>query len=267
MQVKNDIPALLAAEDQELPVRVTFGSSFVRSFVFCMAFLILLPFYISLPVMIGQRALHGLLAENWGLLVLWLAFTALMGLLFAELMFSIRARVNLGSEGVRLTLPVSRGATPWLSYKHHEFDYRNIQAIETRREIYGGAVVPVLLKGARVLLKDGTDIKLGYVSEANVDPLFPYPEIAAEIAKRARLPLIDRGSVRRSAHSKLMGFRSAGTAGLIDDFEIEHLNRAHNIFMLALVGVLLVLMAIGIVEDFSNGSPIGQTAALVTQLA
>ena len=43
--------------------------------------------------------------------------------------------------------------------------------------------------------------------------------------------------------------------------KIARLNASHNNFMLALIGVLLLLMLVGIVEDFARGSPIGQTAS------
>ena len=45
----------------------------------------------------------------------------------------------------------------------------------------------MLLQGARLVLKDDSAVKLGYVSEANSDPCFPYPEIAQQIAERAGL--------------------------------------------------------------------------------
>jgi hypothetical protein len=245
------------------PERLIYGASFARTFVFSMVFLLLLPFFASMPMMIGMRASNGLLADNWGLVVLALVFAALMFLILVELIFSIRTRVDLGPEKVRMTLPSGRGPTPMLRYRSHEFGYDQVQSVETRREIYGGAVVPMLLKGARVNLKDGQVISLGYLSEANTDSAFPYPEIAGRIAERARLPLIDRGSVRRSVRSKFLGLKAAGTADdTVSEQEIESLNSRHNVFMMFLIGVFLVLIALGLVEDFSSGTPIGQTAAL-----
>jgi hypothetical protein len=148
-----------------------------------------------------------------------------------------------------------------LRYRSYEFPYDQVQSVETRREIYGGSLVPVLMKGARVNLKDGSVVRLGYVSEADSDPVFPYVEIARKIAERARLPLIDRGSVRRSVRSKMLGVKASDAENtLVEDREIARLNASHNNFMLALIGVLLLLMLVGIVEDFARGSPIGQTA-------
>ncbi|MCU0733334.1 MAG: hypothetical protein MUE84_17365 [Hyphomonas sp.] len=244
-----------------------YGASVLRTTIFCLIFLLLLPFFASLPAMIGMRASAGLLGDNLGLLVLATVFSAVMFLVFVEMMFSIRTRVHLGREKVRMTLPAGRGPTPMLRYRSYEFPYDQVDTVETRREIYGGAMTPVLMKGARVILKDGTLVPLGYVSEADTDPVFPYDEIARKIADRARLPLIDRGAVRRSVRSKMMGIKATDSENaVIDEAGIARLNASHNTFMLAIIGVVFLLMLIGIVQDFADGSPIGQTAALHTLL-
>ncbi len=242
-----------------------YGASTLRTTIFCLVFLLLLPFFASLPAMIGMRASAGLLGDNLGLLVLAAVFTALMFLVFVEMMFSIRTRVHLGREKVRMTLPAGRGPTPMLRYRSYEFPYDQVDTVETRREIYGGALTPVLMKGARVTLKDGSLVPLGYVSEADSDPVFPYDDIARKIAERARLPLIDRGAVRRSVRSKMLGIKATDAENtIVDDAGIERLNASHNTFMLAIIGLVLILMLIGIVQDFADGSPIGQTAWLPT---
>jgi uncharacterized membrane protein len=241
-----------------------YGASTLRTTLFCLVFLVLLPFFASLPAMIGMRASAGLLGDNIGLLILASIFTALMFLVFVEMMFSIRTRVHLGRDKARMTLPSGRGPTPMLRYRSYEFPYDQVDTVETRREIYGGSMTPVLMKGARVILKDGSVVRLGYVSEADSDPVFPYVEIAGKIAERARLPLIDRGAVRRSVRSKMLGIKATDSENnIVDDAEMARLNASHNTFMLALIGIVLLLMLIGIVEDFASGSPIGQTASLL----
>jgi hypothetical protein len=226
-------------------------------------FLILLPFFVSLPGMFAMRIRHGLWFDSIGLLIVVFFFSLLMFLVLIELMFSLRARVELGEDKVKLTLPSGRGPSPVLRYKTHEIPYDQVQAVETRREIYGGAMVPVLLKGARIITKDNKPIKLGYVSEANVDPAFPYPEIAQKIADRARLPVIDRGSVHRSLRRKFLGLSAGGVNEIdtVDEAQIVALNRSHSNVVLGLVFALGVLVLIGLVEDIAGGSPIGQTAA------
>ncbi len=246
------------------PERTVYGASGGRKTIFSFIFLILLPFFVSIPPMIFNRLNHGLMFDNWGFLILAAAFAALMFLVLIELIFSLRARVELLPDKVRMTLPAGRGPTPMLRYKTYEVPYDQVHAVETRREIYGGAMIPVLLKGARIITKDGTTVPLGYVSEANVDPAFPYPVIAKQIADRSRLPLIDRGNVRRSFRSKMFGIKSsdpeADAASMVNEQQIDALNSSHRNFVLGMISGLVLLMAIGIADDLSEERLYDQSA-------
>jgi hypothetical protein len=253
------------ADGRHKPIVYAVGGG--RKTFFSFVFLILLPFFASLPAMFYMRLTHGQITDAIGVLVMGSVFAVLMLLILIELLFSIRARIELGDASVKMTLPSGRGPTPMLFYKSYDVPYDQIQSVETRREIYGGSIVPVLLKGARIVTKDEKSIPIGYVSEANVDPCLPYPEIAKQIADRARLPLIDRGNVRRSFRRKFFGFKSTGGVNVVDtvdEAQIAALNQSHHNVVMGLVGALVVLMAIGIVDDFASETPIGQTAASVT---
>lgn len=253
---------------ESIEERDVYSASGGRKTFFSFVFLILLPFFTSLPFMFFMRVKHGLYADAFGLLIMAAAFSTLMFLIFVELLFSLRARVELGKETVKMTLPSGRGPTPMLRYQSYEVPYSEVQTVETRREIYGGSLVPMLLKGARLIKKDGTAIRLGYISEANVDPAFPYTLIAKQIADRAGLPLIDRGSVWRSFRRKFFGVKS-GRINLdtVDEAQIAELNRSHSNVVMGLVSGLAILIVIGIVDDFASGTPIGQTAGLVSSTA
>jgi len=243
--------------------RTVYTASGGRKTFFSFVFLILLPFFASLPAMIYMRVKNGLFFDAAGLGIMAVAFAILMFLVVVELLFSLRARVELGETSVKMTLPSGRGPTPMLFYKSYDIPYDEVQAVETRREIYGGSLVPVLLKGARLITKDGASIPIGYVSEANVDPAFPYPEIARKIADRARLPLIDRGNVRRSFRRKFFGIKGSrvNEVDLVDEAQIADLNRSHHNMVIGLVGGLALLIVIGIVDDLASETPIGQTAS------
>lgn len=232
-------------------------------------FLILLPFFASLPAMIFMRIKHGLFFDAAGLAVTAILFTILMFLVVVELLFALRARVELGETSVKMTLPSGRGPTPMLIYRSYDVPYDQVQAVETRREIYGGSLIPVLLKGSRIITKDGKSIQLGYVSEANVDPCFPYPDIARRIAERARLPLIDRGNVRRSFRRKFFGIKGSrvNEVDAVGEEQIAELNKSHHTMVMGLVGALVVLMVVGIVDDFASETPIGQTASALLPAA
>lgn len=243
--------------------RLDYSAGGGRKTLFCFLFLILLPFFVSLPAMLFMRVKNGLWEDTIGLGIIAAGFAIIMFLIVIELMFSLRAHVHLGEDSVKMTLPSGRGPTPMLRYRSYEIPYDQVHSVETRREIYGGAFVPMLLQGARVHTKDGKAIPLGYVAEQCIDPCFPYPEIARKIAERAHLPMIDRGHVRRSFRHKMFGLKSPNADHVVSEGEIAKLNRSHANMVLALVSVVLVLMAIGIVDDLSSSTPIGATASLV----
>jgi hypothetical protein len=233
---------------------VVYASWVGRATIFSLVFLILLPFFVSIPAMIYMRVSHGLLHDTLGLVIIGLAFALLMFLLLAEVLFSIRNRIELGDQAVKLTVPAGGGPTPLFRYVNHEVPFDRIKAVETRREVYGGSLAPVLMRGARIITTDDKPIRLGYVNERNEDPAFPYLTIAEQIAKRAGVTVIDRGNVRRSVMNKAMGVVSRG-GDSIEERDIEHLNTRHARVMVALVAGLVVLLGIGVVSDLTSESP------------
>jgi len=256
-------PAAPAAK----PERTSYGAGAGRKIAFSFVFLILLPFFVSLPAMLFWRIAQGQWIDTIGLLVLAAGFAFIMLLVIVELMHSLMARVELGPASVKMTLPSGRGPTPMLRYKSHEVPYDQIKAVETRREVYGGKVAPVILKGARLILKDDSVVKLGYVSEANTDPAFPFPEIAKQIAERAGLSVIDMGNVSRSAQKKFLGLKNGVVvepeADLTDD-AIAALNGRHHEWVMTLVWLLALLVVSGIALDIifppSSGLPPAMTS-------
>lgn len=242
--------ATVAAHKPRNAERTLYEATGGRKTFFSFAFLLLLPFFVSLPGMLYQRVSKGLWVDTVGLMILAAGFSIVMFLLFIELLFSLRSRVEIGEKAVKLTLPAGRGPTPMLRYATHEIPYDQIKAVETRREIYGGALAPVLLQGARIITKDDRPVRLGYVNESNVDPCLPYPVIARQIADRAGLVLNDRGSVWRSYRRKFLGFRSNDDgAKPIDEAQIAELNRSHTRWVKGIVAGVVLLMAVGIVKD------------------
>jgi hypothetical protein len=242
--------------------RTVYAASGGRKLAFSFVFLILLPFFVSLPAMLFWRVSQGHWVGTVGLVVLAIAFTIIMLLVVIELMQSLRARVELGDTAVKMTMPSGRGPTPMLRYRSHEVPYDQIKAVETRGEVYGGSVAPVLLKGARLILKDDSPVKLGYVSEANMDPCFPYPEIAEKIAARAGVPVEHRGCVRRSAQKKFLGLKREFVDEPnqdVGDYEMVVLNNQHHRWVMRLIWLLGILVVLGIAMDIifppSSGLP------------
>jgi hypothetical protein len=244
------------------PEQTVYAAGGGRKLAFSFVFLLLLPFFASLPAMLFWRISQGHWLGTLGLLVLALGFAFIMLLVVVELMHSLMARVELGERSLKMTLPSGRGPTPMLRYRTQEIPYDQIKSVETRREIYGGSLAPVLLKGARLILKDNSAVKLGYVSEANTDPCFPFPEIARQIAERAGVAVEDKGSVRRSLQKKLLGLKREivdEEEGPVDEAEIEALNKSHHRWVMRLIWLLVALVGVGIALDIifppSSGLP------------
>lgn len=248
-------PAMHDVREASVPVtakeRVIYRASGGRRLAFSVIFLLLLPFFVSLGPMLWARITHGLWHDALGLMVIAIGFAVVMFLVLVELLHSVRSRVELGNSAVRFTLPSGRGPTPMLRYKTREVAYKDIGKIEVRREIYGGVLAPMMLKGARIVTRGGEKFRLGYVNEANVDPAFPYVEIGERIANRAGVEIEDRGNVRRSMPRKMLGIAAGGRRekSSIDEIQMRELNRKHARLMAFLVFGLVVLIGLGIVGD------------------
>ncbi|MEZ5908527.1 MAG: hypothetical protein R3D31_06965 [Hyphomicrobiaceae bacterium] len=209
--------------------------------------LLLLPFAASIAPMLYMRLTRQLWLGTVGLGVLGLALGIIMTLLIIQLAAALRLRIVLGERAVSLRLPVARGATPLLRFKSYEVPYDEILAVETRREVYGGKVAPVLMRATRIVTRSGDKIVLGHYNEHDPDVSLPYDKIAHRIAERAEIKVADFGTVRRAAHQKLLGL--VGDSERMPESEIEELNRGHARFMRGLILVLCALVAFGILSD------------------
>jgi hypothetical protein len=236
-----------------------------RKTFLCLAFLILLPFYASLPAMLIQRLTHGLWLDTIGLMVFAAIFTGMMALLVVQLYQSLRSRVEFGETAVRITLPQGSGATPMLRFFNKEVPYDQIEAVETRRVLFGKALAPVLLRATRLRIKDGHHVRLGNVYEDNVDAALPFPEIGAKIAQRANCQVIDGGTVRRSIERRVLGLLGRKTAieesPPLTAAEVDELNTRHARAMKYLVVVMAVLVVGGIAIDVFTASRTSFAAA------
>jgi hypothetical protein len=235
------------------PERRVYEAGAGRKTFLSLAFLILLPFWASLPAMLIQRLIHALWLDTIGLIIFSLIFTGLMALLGAQLYQSLRSRVEFGDTAVRITLPQGSGATPMLRFVNRDIPYSEIEAVETRCVLFGNALAPVLLRATRLRTKDGGHVRLGNVNEDNVDAALPFPEIGARIAQRAGVGVVDGGTVRRSVEGRVLGLLGRKTAieasPPLPEAEIAALNGRHARAVRYLVAVMAVLVVGGIAID------------------
>lgn len=224
-----------------------------RKTFFSFAFIILLPFFVSVPVMLFQRIMKGVWLDTWGLIVVAVVFAALMLLIVIELMFSLRAYVDIGPDAVHFTLPVrGGGVVPFLMYQSRRIPYDEIKEVETRREVLHNPVTPMMMRTVRLSLHTGERILLGYTNEADDDPKFPFPRIGRQIAERAGVPFVDKGNVLKELHRKMFGL--VGSVRASEEVEIEQLNKQHTRFLVVLISVLVLLLIAGIGSDIWNNT-------------
>lgn len=224
-----------------------------RKTFFSFAFIILLPFFVSVPVMLYQRITKGVWLDTWGLIVVAVVFAALMLLIVIELMFSLRAYVDIGPDALEFTLPVrGGGVVPFLMYQSRRIPYDEIKEVETRREVLHNPVTPMMMRTVRISLRTGERILLGYTNEADDDPKFPFPRIGRQIAERAGVPFVDKGNVLKELHRKMFGL--VGSERSSEQVEIEQLNRQHTRFLVVLISALVLLLLAGIGADIWNST-------------
>ena len=233
--------------------RTVYEAGFGRKFFLSLAFLVLQPFFASLPAMLVSRLIHGLWFDTIGLIIFSALFALLMALLAVQLYQSLRSRVELGDTSVKLTLPQGSGATPMLRFVNTEIPYDQIDRIETRCVLFGRTWAPVLLRATRIVTKDGRHVRLGNVNEDNVDSALPFPEIAAKVAERAGVGIVDGGLVRRSIQRRVLGLIGRKTpledSPAVTDAELAEISGRHARAMRYLVIVMAVLVVGGIAID------------------
>lgn len=235
----------------------TWQSGGGRRIVLAFAFLILLPFYVSLGPMLWQRMSRGFIGDAFTLLVLTLAFTALMALILQQLVHAVRTRVTLTDTSIEATVPKvgARGPFFLLRYETRSIPYADIAGIDARNEVYGGSLLPILLTSTRIVQKSGPPLVLGYANVNDHQPQLPFPEIGQDIARRAGVAVADHGTVRRSFSKRVVGVASTAdeNAGL-PQAEIEQINASHRRNVRGLVAALALLVIGGITLDIATAS-------------
>ena len=218
--------------------------------VVALVFLILLPFLVSLPVMILKRSLHGLWSGALSATILGILLGGAMLFLFIEVMSAFRTRVELGERSVKLRVPRWRGPTPGLKFVKREIPYDALNAVETRGEIYEAAKIPVLTRATYLVTKDGERLTLGYVNENEEDPDVPFTRIAKELAEQAEVPLKDIGKVH--AGSQLKALRKGPPpidSEPLSEEDFAEFRRRNHWLMFGMAMLLFGLTAIGILID------------------
>lgn len=252
-----DLANRRAAQAQQRRDRTDYGVSALRQTFFALCLLALTPFAIGLTVMIGRRAGDGLWYDLPALGVLAVGLGAVMTMLMLELLFCVRSRLVLGKMAVRFTLPKNGAAVPLWSYASHDIPYHTIKGVELRREVFGGRIAPVLLRGLVIKTKDNKEIVAGHTLEGFDDPAFPYGIIGEQIAARAAVPFVDQRTIwLRSRADRALEYISQYDTQtyILDPAGAERLNTAHSRIMLGLCSALAAIVLLGLLAELAGRS-------------
>jgi hypothetical protein len=226
------------------------GTRIALSFIF----LLLLPFYASIGPMLYQRFSRGLIVDGVWLSIMGLVFTVIMALILSRLVHAVRSRVELGESAVKLVLPaVKRGPFTLFRFTTREIPYADVATVDTRSEVYGGTLAPVMLTATRLTTKNGQHLVLGYTDRMERSTVFPFPEIGAAIAARAGTGVTDHGMVHRSLSKRISGALSTADENVpLQAAEIATINAAHARSMKLAIGGLVALVLLGIAIDVAT---------------
>lgn len=246
--------AVARSRPQAARERTLYGVTGARQSVFALGLLVLLPFLAGGIVMLVRRLADGLYFEVAALLLVLAALSVIAMLLLFELVFALRARLELGRTALRYTLPRNGGPSPLLSYDTQDIPYHAVRTVELRREVFGGRVAPVMLRALVLKTKDNRELVLGHALDGYDDPDFPYARIGEQIAQRAALPLIDQRTLwYRSRAERALGYISAYDTQtyILDPLEGEKLNTTHRRLALGLASLLAAFVILGVLADLA----------------
>ncbi len=239
----------------------TYKVSIGRQIVLWITFLMFLPFFISMPIMIFMRIAHGKFMDTISLGLIF-AFS-FIGILFIilQILAAGRQRIDVHRDKVTLKLPTWRGPTPTGPVIKTELSFSDIQAIEKRGEIYALMGLLGLREVSSIITSDGKRYVLGYVTENEADAPVPYNKVTQVLSEKTGKPVLHKGAVNGGTQIGAMfkGAPSWDTAPL-NASDVNAIRRRARRITLALIILFLAGATTGlglalypeIVELFSS---------------
>lgn len=155
--------------------------------------------------------------------------------------------VRMEPEKCVMVLPNWKGPTPLFPYTQIEIPYKDIQAVETRSEIYRYMTLPVMVHASSFVRRDGKRFTLGYMRETSEDHAVPYREIADELARRAGVGVNYRGVVDSgSRHGAIVNDEPCWETQAIDEQRVNELRSRETSAMKMAAVAFMVFVAGGL---------------------
>lgn len=207
---------------------------------------VILPFFISMPVMTTLRAVHGNIADAATMAVITVVFALILAYLVLQIQAATKIRFTIDDEGADLSFPNWRGLAPTSPYAKARLAFADIAAVEERGEIYHVLGLVGIPRVSSLVTKDGRRLVLGYVNENDDDPAVHYGTIAEKIATRANLDVEDKGVVDVGTQfSALFRGTPDWDAEPVPEKKVEQARKRADMIRTALVLTFFLLLGMG----------------------
>lgn len=169
--------------------------SIFRQIVFWIMFLMFLPFFVSMPVMIMMRTTHGQTTDALALAGIFVLAILAMGFIILQISAMGRMRVELHEDQMNFVIPTWRGPTPFGPVMEKQIPYNEIADIEQRGELYKFWGALGLRQASSITTHKGDRYVLGYVTENDADEAIPFEKISKSLSQRLDKPIAHKGCV------------------------------------------------------------------------
>jgi|GEM_PF-2113347 len=216
-----------------------------RKSMLSLAVLIMAPFVLSAPILVGWRIARGQWFDAITPTLLTMAFIWAFSFILMHMISAMRSKIEIDDNTVTLIAPTWRGPTPAPPYKTEKLSFAEIDGVDTRGEIYRAAGIRTLMRSYSVRIGDKR-VVLGYMKDNDSDPAFPLDDIAKEIAARSNvpisnLPLISAGT----QYGALFRGEPSLSAKEVDDRALAMMEKRNEDILRAMVLGLLAMALLG----------------------
>ena len=216
-----------------------------RKSALVIAVLMMAPFVLSAPILVGWRIARGQWLDAITPAILAIAFIWAFSFIVMHMISAMRSKIEIDDEAVSLFAPTWRGPTPAPPYTHQKLRFSEIDGVETRAEIYRAAGIQTMMRSYAVKIGDKR-VVLGYMKDNEADPAFPYDDIAKEIAARSNVPITNLGRITAGTqYGALYRGRPSANAKQVDDLALARIERCNADVLQAMVLGLLALAVLG----------------------
>lgn len=233
-----------------------YQASWGRKGALSFVLLLVLPFLISMPIMVVMRATRGFWFDAITLAIAGGVFLFACIFILFHAHAAWRTRFAVTDKALFMTVPKWRGPTPGFRHIDYKVPYENIARVECRNELFEEIGVPVMMKAVSIVSNDNQRFVLGYQVDEEADPAVPIMKIADEVAKRAGLETRDCGCHRLGSQYKTLISRKQQDWDREPDVtedSYRRLKARNRAVMTVLATALIAMAAYGFITELYSG--------------